>query len=296
MKDKHFFSVLASLMLISVTVNAQDVITLRSGDEIQAKITEVTPTEIKYKRFDNPDGPTFTINKSDAFMLKYENGTKDVFNEEPAQKVQAKNDDDEPFWNPRLYTNQHPAALLGYVDLGGFVMSGGKIGFGARWRRLEADIFWKSHPSKFYWGLGGDYDGDPTYELESLTGSGFGTNIKVLLPSPNSNTVVHVGILNEISDLEYVYAKDNSGRVSDSWQTSYYSTGLGGGFSHYTESGLFFRASAYFGVSVGIGNYYYEHNWNDGGHTGYWTDRRSWVDFFGTIEATIGFEIPMKQR
>ena len=61
---------------------SQDVITKKSGEDIQSKILEVGQTEIKYKKFDNQNGPTFTILKSEVLMVRYENGTKDIFNEE----------------------------------------------------------------------------------------------------------------------------------------------------------------------------------------------------------------------
>ena len=38
-----------------------------------------TRDSIKYKKFDNPNGPLYTILKSEVFLIKYENGTKDVF-------------------------------------------------------------------------------------------------------------------------------------------------------------------------------------------------------------------------
>ena len=41
---------------------------------------EVTTSEIKYKKFDNLDGPTFSILKSEVLIIRYKNGTKDVFN------------------------------------------------------------------------------------------------------------------------------------------------------------------------------------------------------------------------
>jgi len=44
---------------------SQNVITKKTGDDILAKILEVTPSEIKYKNFDNTDKPTFTGLKSD---------------------------------------------------------------------------------------------------------------------------------------------------------------------------------------------------------------------------------------
>ncbi len=65
----------------------QDIITKKSSEDIQAKVTEVTTTEIKYKRFDNQSGPTFTILKSDVLMIRYENGSKDIFTDSPNTSV-----------------------------------------------------------------------------------------------------------------------------------------------------------------------------------------------------------------
>ncbi len=62
---------------------SQDLITMRSGEDIQVKILEVSQDAIKYKKYDNLEGPVFTINKADALMIRYENGTKDIFNEVP---------------------------------------------------------------------------------------------------------------------------------------------------------------------------------------------------------------------
>jgi len=62
------------------TTNAHDVITMLNGYEIQAKITEVSTSDIKYKRFDNLEGPTFVILRKDVFAINYTNGTRDVIN------------------------------------------------------------------------------------------------------------------------------------------------------------------------------------------------------------------------
>ena len=61
---------------------SQDLILKKNGEEIKSKIIEVGTLEIKYKKFENPTGPTYSILKADVFMIKYENGTKDVFNNE----------------------------------------------------------------------------------------------------------------------------------------------------------------------------------------------------------------------
>mgnify|MGYP007070244083 CR=1 FL=1 len=58
---------------------AQDVIILTNGDEIEAKVLKVTETVLEYKRYDNPDGPSYVKLLTNVFMVKYENGVKDVF-------------------------------------------------------------------------------------------------------------------------------------------------------------------------------------------------------------------------
>jgi hypothetical protein len=73
--------ILLLLLLLPKYFFAQDIIVMRSGEEIQAKILEVNELEVKYKKFDYQDGPTFIVSKSKIFMIKYADGSKDVFSE-----------------------------------------------------------------------------------------------------------------------------------------------------------------------------------------------------------------------
>ena len=76
---KLLFTLLALVPYFAL--QAQDVLLKRNGEEIQVKVQEITLNEVKYKRFDNLEGPVISIAKRDVFMIKYENGTKEVFNE-----------------------------------------------------------------------------------------------------------------------------------------------------------------------------------------------------------------------
>ncbi len=67
-------------------VSAQDIIMKKNADEIRAKVTEVGATEIKYRKWDNLDGPVYTIPVHDVFVIKYENGTTDKFTDLSAAK------------------------------------------------------------------------------------------------------------------------------------------------------------------------------------------------------------------
>lgn len=69
-----------SLLFFTLFLNGQDLIILKNGDEIQAKVKEVDIDVIKYVKFDNLNGPTYSESKANVFMIKYENGSKDVFN------------------------------------------------------------------------------------------------------------------------------------------------------------------------------------------------------------------------
>lgn len=72
--------VFSVLLLCSTTVSAQDVIVKKDGSTIISKVLEVNIGDIKYKKFSNQNGPTYTISKSEVMAVNYENGEKDVFN------------------------------------------------------------------------------------------------------------------------------------------------------------------------------------------------------------------------
>ena len=66
-------------------VSAQDLIVLRDGTIIEAKVVEISPTEIRYKRFDHLDGPTIVIPASEVLSIRYENGSVERFETAPAE-------------------------------------------------------------------------------------------------------------------------------------------------------------------------------------------------------------------
>lgn len=78
---KKFFATIALALVTVLGCNAQDFIVLKTGDEIKSKVLEISQTEIKYKKFDNLEGPTISIEKQTVFMIRYANGTKDVINQ-----------------------------------------------------------------------------------------------------------------------------------------------------------------------------------------------------------------------
>ena len=62
---------------------SQDILYLSNGDKLSAKITEINPTDVKYKDFTNLGGPTYVISNSELVLIQYSNGTTQVINSNP---------------------------------------------------------------------------------------------------------------------------------------------------------------------------------------------------------------------
>lgn len=79
MRTIKFLSVVV-LAMFSFIAHAQDVIVKKDGNTITSKVTEITSSEIKYKKFSNQNGPTYTINKNEVNYINYENGERETIN------------------------------------------------------------------------------------------------------------------------------------------------------------------------------------------------------------------------
>lgn len=69
---------------------AQDLIVKKDATQVEAKVTEITPDAVRYKRFSNPDGPTYVVPVVEIDYIQYVNGEKDYFKAQesiPATKL-----------------------------------------------------------------------------------------------------------------------------------------------------------------------------------------------------------------
>lgn len=62
-----------------ILINAQDIIVLKNGDIISAKVREIGNSTIKYHKITNLDGPIYNIDINKVLSINYENGEKDLF-------------------------------------------------------------------------------------------------------------------------------------------------------------------------------------------------------------------------
>ena len=62
-----------------LTAAAQDLIVKTDATKIEAKVIEITTETVRYKRFSNPDGPTYVLPVKEIHYIQYANGEKEYY-------------------------------------------------------------------------------------------------------------------------------------------------------------------------------------------------------------------------
>ena len=68
---------------------AQDIMVKTDKTEVKVKVVEIAEWAIKYKNWDNIDGPLYNISKSDVFMIIYANGVRKIIKQADNPRVAA---------------------------------------------------------------------------------------------------------------------------------------------------------------------------------------------------------------
>ncbi len=89
---KRFFMLLMTLVGFVTTLSAQDIIVKTNHDKIEAKVVEISTTDVRYKRYSNPDGPTYVLPIEHISRIDYQNGESDLFNALPEEQREAASD------------------------------------------------------------------------------------------------------------------------------------------------------------------------------------------------------------
>lgn len=80
---KRFIATIALIMCAVQPLMAQDVIVTRQAERIDAKVMEVSESEVRYKKTSNPDGPMFVLSTERIASILYANGEVQVFEQQP---------------------------------------------------------------------------------------------------------------------------------------------------------------------------------------------------------------------
>ena len=73
------------VLAMTLAAKAQDVIVTKTAERIDAIIEEVSETQIKYKKANNPTGPTFVLGTDKIATIIYSNGSVQTFSQSQPQ-------------------------------------------------------------------------------------------------------------------------------------------------------------------------------------------------------------------
>lgn len=76
---KRVFFLTICLLMSAAAVRAQDMIVRCDSVRHEARVLEIRPDEVRYKRFSNPDGPVYVLPVSAIAYIRYANGEVDRF-------------------------------------------------------------------------------------------------------------------------------------------------------------------------------------------------------------------------
>jgi len=284
MKTFRIVSVLAIFTAGLFHTYAQDVITLKSGEEIKVKVTEISATEIKYKQFENLNGPTVVIEKAKVFAINYENGTREIINvitEEPAAKPEPTRVQETKPAESYQDKNRRAKPNIGiYVDpVVGFLTFGPMIGaeFSAGMFDLKLNFRFPSMGLLMPWMDDWEYG----YDCNIDRGIGIG-----IAPTFYTNRVkggFYAGGLIEYGTYRAVYS-DGHG------ESAGVAVGANVGYKFVLPFGLYFRAGGYLGAYVNA-----KYDWYPK-YSIYPRSSSGDVTIFGMLDLAIGFKFLKVKR
>ena len=91
MKNHKTLYVIIFVFGLTIFATAQDVILKKDNTTILSKVVELSDTEIKYKKWSNQDGPTYTIKCQEVKSITYQNGEVETIETETSETVSTNN-------------------------------------------------------------------------------------------------------------------------------------------------------------------------------------------------------------
>lgn len=70
---------ISAIVLFAYNAQTQDVIHKKNGKVIEAKVVEIGTSEIKYRQFDQPDGPIYVEEKENLLKIVFQDGRTEFY-------------------------------------------------------------------------------------------------------------------------------------------------------------------------------------------------------------------------
>ncbi|WP_295051297.1 hypothetical protein [uncultured Fibrobacter sp.] len=224
---------------------AQDIVILKDGTSVDAKVIEVDDNSVRYKKFNNPDGPTYTAKKETISEIRYKNGSKEIFNQ-----AKATSPDKNP--NSVWWTKARETKLGFWMDPLGCAQWGPMAGVSIR---MGTNFDIKAHVRIYYKDFPLANEDFKRHHFDN--GVGFGLEFSKLFATTHGNW--HAGLLLEtaIFEANYEYNLYYNGRY-DNYKAPHfalYTIAATGGYTLRFSNRFFIDFSLQTGVSVEYTDY-----------------------------------------
>ncbi len=150
---KKLFVALVVALTSAMFASAQDIITKKDGQDVEAVIEEVGDDYVKFKYFEELAGPVIVLKKRDIFRIQYQSGRVETFEQkvnplydngrEPVAGIRPgmKYKELKTLYNPREYVSVmgdvHPA----WSGVASFLIPGLGQGINNEWGRAAGQFF-----------------------------------------------------------------------------------------------------------------------------------------------------------
>ena len=104
--------------------SAQDLIVMIDSTKIEARVIEISPESVRYKRFSNPEGPTYLLPTAEIHYIRYANGEMEYYTRAAVPAVPAVPEAANPAGEPQAV----PAPLMTQTAGGQYVLKEYEIG------------------------------------------------------------------------------------------------------------------------------------------------------------------------
>lgn len=140
-------------------VEAQDIIILRNMDEFEAKVEEIGHDAIKYRKWENLNGPIYSLLKEEVWMIIYENGIRERFPapvhvlSEPLETLKGLDAPDDASLDLLYPGDDEAPAYPDYSDIDGVSYAPYRINIGFHPFEIGADAEFRIIPNFLNFGL-----------------------------------------------------------------------------------------------------------------------------------------------
>ena len=242
---RHFWIFTVAFLLVGIgSIAAQDLIIMRDGNIIEARVMEISPTEIRYKRFEHLEGPTIVLPALNVLSIRYENGTSEIINAVPVPVIGQQNIQVIRSQNAQVIRSQNTAMDTDKFNFGISLNPGGLIPFtGGGGLSISLD-FNKGRFNSIV-DIRSGFGAIPTgLFTEAYEWFGISSSFNYFHPSHIGGFFVG-GLL--------VFSIGEEYRWWPSWQTYVgFGLALNIGYKFVTQSGVYFRTGANIGYTFGL--------------------------------------------